>query len=314
MFNLYNQQQNEPVIPAPKREDLPRSDFRKYQDPTGEFDNKQFRYSLWWVSHKVLLYRVLVIGLIAINVLLWGISIGRWGAYVFGFGDHKSVEMSLSRFANYSATNERLSPKPLQIGSTNVFSSGVGKVDAVNEVTNPNDKFTATITYAYVTNGTSTPEEQVTILAGQSGLISTLGIPEDLATGPVALHVLYVHWKRISSHKVADPIAFQNDRLKFAVSNFSFKTPAMNPDLKTNQVAFTLKNESPYSYKQPEFLVGLYNQNTLVGVLPFQLPDMYSMDERQVDLRSFASSLLVTEISVFPLIDVYDKAVFLAPK
>lgn len=317
MLNIYNpNQQQEGAIKAPvKKENAPKVDFRKYQDVTGDFDNKELVYSMWWIKHKVLIYRITVFVLLGINGLVWIFNFGKWGAYVYGIGEATRLEIVASRFNNYSGIQNHFSPTPLQISTTGLLSGGVNKVDAVAEIINPNKNFKATISYRFIFNTTSTEPREMTLLAGENSIATALGLSEELAAaGGVNFQIEKTSWSRIDNHKIMDPISWQSERLNLEVSDLVFQNSISSESLKANRVAFNLKNASPYSYKTPEFVVGLYNMETLVGVVPLQVGDFKSMEVKPIELRSFAANLDVSEIKVFPQINIYDEASYLPPE
>ena len=316
MLNIYNpnQQQENQARPLPKKANAPKADFRRYDDVGGDFDNKELVVSLWWTRHKVLLYRVLVFVLLGINVLVWGATLGKWGIYIYGIGDATSLELMVSRFSNYNNTNIHFSPAPIQSSAATLLPGGVNKYDVVAEVTNPNKNFTVTFGYRFMVGSTSTVPEEMTLLAGETNLAASLGIPEEMTTGgSVVLQMENIRWKRVDNHKIQDAVSWQNERLNFSINNSIFQNSQSADGLNVNRIAFNLKNESAYSYKQPSFLVGLYNAQTLVGVLPLQTGFFKSMEEKPIELRSFSTNLDVAEVKIFPQINVYDETVYLPP-
>ena len=316
MLNIYNpnQQSQIPVKPLPKKDDAPKTDFRRYQDVSGDFDNKELSYSLWWIKNKVFLYRLLIFVLLGINALLLIFNFGKWGAYIYGITDAKRMELVASRFNNYEGIKDHFKPTPLQVSDTALLLGGVNKYDAVTQITNPNKSFNVTLLYRYILGATSTEAKTITLLAGETNLVAVLGISEGLTPGgAVTFKIEQINWQRIDNHKIKDPISWQNERLNFSINNSVFQNALDVGGLKTNRVAFNLKNDSSYSYKEPSFIVGLYNGEVLVGVLPLQTDYFKSMEEKPIELRSFSSSLDVTEVKIFPQINVYDETVFLPP-
>ena len=316
MLNIYNpnSQNEQPLRPLPKKENGPKSDYHKYEDASGDFDNKELEYSLWWIRNKVLVYRITVFALLGINVLIWSFNIGKWGVYIFGLGEDKRMEIYSTRFYNYTLSQDHFKPKQLQTGTTNAFPGGVGKYDLVTEIQNPNHNFMAIIKYRYFLGVTSTGQFEGIVLAGDRSMLNILGLPEEqVAVGSVALQIENMGWKRISPHQVKDPPAWQEERLRFRIKDFTFQNSMATDGLKTNRIAFTLKNESAYAYKTPRFFVGLYSGDALIGVMPLQTEDFRSQEEKNIELRNFSSSLQPTEIKIFPQINLYDPAVYLSP-
>jgi hypothetical protein len=174
----------------------------------------------------------------------------------------------------------------------------------------------ADVQYRFILNATSTELLSTKILASQSGILSALGLPEDLAgTGEITLKIEKINWKRINNHSVPDAISWQSERLNFVVSEPLFQTAFSNADsLAANRVSFKLKNNSAFSYKTPSFIIALYSGESLVGVMTTQTSNFLAGEEKFIDLRNFAPNLQVTDIRVFPQIDIYDNSVILPPE
>lgn len=312
MLNNYNHEENGTGSPEVKS-GVQKPNFLQYEDPTGEFDSKKLKYGLWFVKNKLLLYRGLLVFLGMIGGLLWIYSVIQWALYLAGVQDHANLERSLTRFQNFSAIQKMYSPEQLQFETAAIFVGGVDKTDAVAKVANPNRKFLVTFEYNFIIGQTKVPGGKAFILPGETAIIPALGLSKDIAIGEVALETLNMKWQRISTHKVPDPFAFQAERLQFEPKNFVF-TPAGREELSVNRLAFTLKNNSAFGFKQPKFYLALYNNNSLVGVMPFETDDFRSLEEKEVDLRNFVNNLQVQKIEVYPAINVYDPTVYLPPE
>lgn len=315
-MNLYTKQNDAPSqLPSGKSiPKLAKSNFEKYVDPTGEFDSQELRYGLWYMRHRVGLYRLLVGGLVAISVALWGFSLWQWGDYLFfGLTSDLALERQASRSINYRQVEEHFVAAPLQVLSTDIFPGGVDKYDAVSEVGNPNDRFLARGTYRYLIDGEKTEAKPFFILPGESTLLAELGIKNSSAPGNAQLVIETMDWKRISSHQIKDPKAWQEARLDFALNDFVF-TPLTNArGAKANVITFSLVNQSPYGYVAPQFYIGLLNQDSLVGVMPLSVDMLASLETKKIDLRNFVNTLSASSLKLFPLINVYDPAVYLPP-
>jgi hypothetical protein len=118
----------------------------------------------------------------------------------------------------------------------------------------------------------------------------------------------------VSAHEIADASAWQNERLKFEIKNFVFSDRFSSDEIGAHAVRFSLDNNTAFSYVDPEFVVGLYSNDALVGVMPLKLKNFKSLETRDVDLRSYVDGISITDVRVFPLIDIYDRAVYLAPE
>ncbi|MDO8499843.1 MAG: hypothetical protein Q7S66_04245 [bacterium] len=290
------------------------ANFIKYTGTTEDVPGSDIKRSIWFWHHKVGFYRSLVIGLIFISASLWGYSAWRWFDYlVFGIPLDSKLSKVVTVFPDYSVLAPRFSPQPLQILSAELLISSPGKVDAVAEVINPNSEFTVAFDYHFNINGQSSPKQQGFILPGDDKLLVDFGLDATVYSGSANLVLEHVRWDRISAHVVKDAIGWQANRLDFTVSDVKIIRPGGPLAASANVVQFKLTNNSAYSFSSPDFYVGLYQGQDLLGVLPLQLDGFRAGETRAIDLRSFATNLNATSIKVFPLIDVYDSAVYVSP-
>lgn len=287
--------------------------FQLYTDPTGEFGNQELKYGLWYVQHKVLMYRILLGLLIGVNIGLWVFSLASWAIYLLNYDSQKAFEQSLGHVQNFSAINQNLAAKPLQVLSTSILPGGSENYDAVGEITNVDPRFLSSFDYYFILNGTSTPKRRAFLLPGESSLLAELGLPPEVGTSNATLQLENFAWHRISPHQIKNITAWQSERLNFEVSNFLFEDAYNQNGLKVNRITFDLLNNSAFGYKNPNFLVGLFSGDTLEGVMPLEEESFASMENKKVDLRNFVSNLQIDNVRIFPLINLYDSSVYLSP-
>lgn len=308
MLNIISQQNKAPEQPA---QPAAHGDYRKYVDAAGDFDSKQLKYSYWLAAHRVLLYRLGVSFLIALSAVLWIYSLSQWGVFVFfGLEQDRALDRRLTTFPSYAAVNLKLSARPLQVVSNDLLAGSASRVDAVAEIQNTNKDFLATFSYYFSIGTQTTTLSNGFILPNETRYIASPGA----ATGGsgATLVLRNVAWKRISAHRTPAPLAFQAARSDFKVSNFSFK-PRQEDGPAAHLITFTLENPMLHGFKRPTFYALLYQQGVLVGLIPFSLESLPSLEKAVVELRSFAPITLVDEVRVQPNINVYDAENYLPP-
>lgn len=315
MLNIYNQQNpdrnNEPApAAAPKKV---HADFNKYEDPSGEFSSSEFKRSLWYVKHKILLYKILVGFLIAWIVIFGGYALITFADYlIFGISSDTVLRQQLTSFPDYTSIQPKYLPIPLQVQGVNALAGGSNSFDLVAQVANPNKNFIVYFDYHFVAGSNNTPVQRGFLLAGETKPIVYFGLQGDYP-GDVNLVMENMSWKRLRAQEIKDPASFQAERLNFPVSNFSFVSQAASGGLGANVVKFDLKNDSAYGYRDGNFVVGLMNGGGLSAVMPLLLKDFKAGETRNIDLRNFVLNLPVDDVQLFSLIDTYDKGVYLAP-
>lgn len=316
MLNIYNaNNHSEPPSTGHPPELYKKGVYEKYDDPSGDFTGQELKYSFWYVRHRLLIHRIVIIFLIVLSAGTGLYSLFQLGTYVlFGLGQSSAVDQSLTSFENYTLSQPRFAPQPLQVVATNVFSGGVGKYDLVADVVNPNPRFRVSFEYYFSYNDAKTVLQTTTLLPGEHRPVASLGLMGEVYPTNATLVIQNIAWQRLSNHDYLDPTAWQNERLNFLVSNFEFAPQLDGSSANAETIRFTLTNQSAYSYKVAKFYVGLYLDQNLVGVLPLTIDAFKSSASKQIDLRSFGANFEVNDVKVFPLINVYDDSVYLPPE
>lgn len=301
-----------PAIPSDKK--VKSQDTGKYFDPTGEFSAKQFKWAVWFVKNKLLLYRLSIGFLIVFSAVTIVFSFWR-GAQIliFDLSARPGLEAALTASINYSALHPRFSPLPLQILNSYVLPGGTGKTDVLSEIANPNKNFVVRFDYYFDYGGSITERRADFLLPGESRPVAEFGIDTAQFPGSPSLMLENIRWERVPAHQIPDAAAWQTERVDFTVSNFSFSFAGEN-GLAANALRFTVRNNSPYGYRDALFYLGLYQNGGLVGIMRFDLKDFQSLESREIDLRNFVQNLAVSEIKLYPVIDLYDKGAYLPPK
>lgn len=298
----------------PKRDPLSSAGYSSYVDTSGELGSKELSYGLWWVTHKADLYRLAVFSLGIFTAISWGYTLWKGAEYGwYAYSKERSLIAELRNFPNFTALYPRFSPTPLQIITTVVVPSGVNNYDILGEVANTNVWYIANFDYYFQVGSATTSVDHATLMPGEERPIASLGYTGGIPDGSSALVIKNIRWSRISNKQIRQPADFQSNRLQFQAADFTFTRAESNPGVSAHTIRFTLTNNSSFSYKNPHFYVGLYVGDTIVGIAPLELNDFRSLETRQIDLRSFVQNLNVTDIRVFPQINVYDQNVYLKP-
>jgi hypothetical protein len=316
MINFYNAQNRENYTdshgasaPLPAKNGKPvKANFAKYTDPTNEFGTGQFKSAIWFVKNKVLLYRLAVGSLVVFCAATIGFSI--WKAVellVYDLTVKPIVEQQLSASIDYTALHPRFSPSPMEILNTYVLPGGTDRVDALAEVANPNDRYIATFDYYFDFGNTTTERHTTTLLPYENRPAAIFGLDSAEYAGGASFVIDNLRWSRVSAHQVADVRSWQEERLNFPVENFVFGYAGGVGEPSANSLRFTITNNTAYGYMNPEYYIGLYQSEALIGLMKFDLTDFQSLETRPIDLRNFIQNLNVTEIKIFPIIDLYDK-------
>jgi hypothetical protein len=321
MVNFYNQQNRQngdsaiPASPlASATAKKKKVDIGKYTDPTGEFGTTEFKRAVWFAKNKLLLYRLVIIFLAAFSAIT--ICFSLWKAFTILYFDltaGRQMDAELSTSPNYAALHPRFAPAPIEILNSTVLPETGGKIGVWSELANPNARYIVYFDYYYDFGGVASAKQAGFLLPQETKPMVQLGIDTNVYPGSPNLMVENIRWERISAHTVPDTAAWQAERSSFSVENFVFSFSG-EQGLNASAIRFSLINNSAYGFRNPVFYVGLYNNGGLVGAMRFDLADFESLQRREIDLRNYTENLTVSEIKVFPIIDLYDNSVYLPPR
>lgn len=289
------------------------SPLSQYIDPSGDLSTSDFKRGYWYVTHKLLL-RKIVIGLLLVwSSVTIGIGLFVWGQYLFvGYWADEDLLISESMtFQNYAALQPLYEAQPLSFEQSRLFQAADGKYDFVTMVYNPNEKWVGTVTFHYVYADVITPSEQQTVLPGATQALIIYGHETPTYPSDARLIIDDIAWQRVDPHIVKDPGAYMDERLRFRVDEFTFTRPGGEVSVLTNALDFTLTNTSVYSYWDASFHLLLQRGDILVGVIPLSELQFRAGDVRDVNIFTFADLNQVDSIEVLPRMNVFDPSVFM---
>ncbi|MEK7084143.1 MAG: hypothetical protein AAB932_02850, partial [Patescibacteria group bacterium] len=224
--------------------------------------------------------------------------------------DQQMLTDQQKQFPNYAKIQPLYEVEDLQIGATKIFESAEDKYDFVTVVTNPNKRHVAVVRFSYQTSRGETNVKEEMILPNTKRPIAVLGY--ESKTPPSGARFLQesVRWQRIDPHKIFDPALYMDSRMKFTVANVSFTPASRITGLPTNRIEFDLVNASTFNFWEAPFYIETLSGTTQSGLFFITLEALKAGETRHVDIRSL-SDLNVTQVVAHPLLNVFDRNVFM---
>lgn len=274
--------------------------------PNDSLSNRELSLAHWYVSHKVQLRALCIILLILWTTVTIGLGLWRLGAYLFiGFReDQRLAVLQASRIQNYAAIQERYRAKSVQISDLQIFRSASNKYDFVVTVSNPNIRHIAHLEYKFAYAGGETVVEKATIMPSFTVPVAVLGVEGSQFPRNSRFVLVGTRFERLDPHDIPDVGSYLEERLQFSMTEFTATPPS---------VRFVLQNVSAYSYWQPAFFVEFFSRERLAGVARITLDRFRAGEERAIDLRLFDDVGPITRGVVTPLVDFFDRGVYMAP-
>ncbi|MFH1047420.1 MAG: hypothetical protein V1738_03900 [Patescibacteria group bacterium] len=280
-----------------------------------DLSEKQLKWAVWWVEHKVQLKKIFTVTLAIVAFSLF--SFGTWGFadWFFGSGVNERAGIALltQNLTDYEGFRVANQPQSAVIQTPLVLVSGENRYDIVVKVSNPNHRWWLELDYRF--KGPSVPTEVQTafVLPTDTRYVYALGIKAD-SKPTAALEVVKMQWHRVDGHEVQpEYLTWAKERLNFAISNPTFSPPETNSSLPVSRAGFSVENDTAFSFVSVPFFVTLLSGSRVVGVNRVVSTRFLSGETRQVEASWFHDLPSVTKVEVTPELNIFDDRVFLKP-
>ncbi|HBF67408.1 MAG TPA: hypothetical protein DDW36_03220 [Candidatus Magasanikbacteria bacterium] len=298
---------------ADKQQNLLQKQYvEEYVDPITGVTGRQLKLGYWWLTHKSKFARIGVILLIVLDVYLVTASSIAWGLYLFRGQEQQTL--LLQELAAGQATHEnwRLAHKPesMQVIARSVFAGRGDKYDFAAELTNPNPNWLIFFDYRFVFSGGDTPWRSSFLLPGEIGIKTELGFEWARRPREAEFEIQNIKWVRMTAHIVDDVGKYLKDRLDFVVTGGVI----VKVEDASNILSFEVRNNTPFSYWRVPFYVGLYSGTRLVAVEYIIIEPFRAGETRSVNIATTLTGGSISDVKLYPEINVFDKSVFLTPQ
>ncbi len=284
-------------------------------NPITGMSGRQMQANYWWVTHQVILRKIGLGILVAIDALLLLYSLYAWGTYAFyGYWKERAMlrDMAVAHIP-FKQYRERHKPAELAPGEVALFDSGTkaGWKDMIAPIENPNERWIASVTYHFEDGENITPEETAVVLPGAATYLGVLGYIASTTVSAPELVISATEWKTASARRVPDPALYMEQRLDFNVGEPVIVKPGTGKeDVKGYQIAFDITNATAYSYWSVPLWILLYHNSTQVGIEQAVLEPFLAGETKKVDVRSLLTNRSINKVEVIPRLNVFDEGVY----
>ena len=287
-------------------------------DPSGDEKLSEQGLSLgyWFVTHKILLRRILTGIIIGIAGIFWIYAL-------IGFIDWAFVTGPKER-ANLNTTLQvKLAPGVLaSIAATNVSfteaevaSAGIGRYDFLAQVTNPNlARWWAEFDYRFVGEGVDGAMKKGFILPGETKYIVDLGVASAFRPRNVRLEVANLKYHRVPPHKISNYASWRDERFNITVSNKIFNPKSVQNGGNIASLKFTALNNPAYGYKSIGFYGLLYRGEQLISINYLTAENFTSGETRELEMQFSEGLPTITKYEVVPEFNVFDEGGYIELK
>jgi hypothetical protein len=261
----------------------------------------------FFVTHKLLIKKIIFIVAILILVIFYGVLIFKTINYFRAPSlEDSALKIQQSTFDWATYHNERV-PQNLSLNDAEFTSLGNQRYNISALVENKNkDWAVKSIDYHFVSQDEVTPTKTAFVNPGEKRLFALTAYQSNKAIRSPKLEVSNIEWYRIDN---SFPL------INIELSNITFQAASretvdgVTSDLPA-RVSWQAYNDSIYNLWEIDWQIALYNGNKLVAINELKTKDFLALDDRTLETVWLKSLPRVTRASIFPLINKLNPNIF----
>lgn len=278
----------------------------KNYEKTGGGSLKKVNIGLWILKNRRNFFIFLILILGAGSIIVYSYFFYNLYDYIrYGSEEKKSLE-------ELSNVNVNLNPGRLataiEEGSPQSFFHN-NQYDFVVKVKNPNNNFFANINYCFFDGDKQLACSGSTIFPETAKHLIVLSTK--LESRPINLRFVIrsSNWERVDIRKFPDWKGYYSERINFLVSDTKFESlaPIELSSKSINNISFSIKNNTPYNYREVPLNIILSSRGSIVGVNKYTVTNFMSMEEKRVELSWSNSLSTVDTIEVIPDLNILNE-------
>lgn len=270
------------------------------------FTDDELKWSYWFVTHRILLLKLVFFFLVFVNVVLGGIFIWKMidmyvlkgNAYTNGLN---TLMTTTANIGNLQPQGEA-SISEIQILDSQALPSLDNRFDVFALLGNANTKYHANFEYRFVGAQDTTPWKKGFLLPNESRYVYELFFK---STGDMSGSV--VEFRNLKWNKFLEYDKFASTHLRMNIQEPTF-VPA-DGEQGGNKVTFKVTNESSYSYRKVGFFVALYLGTQIQAVNHIVLSNVGANESFDVEVPFYDVSNAST-IEVLPEVDILNESIY----
>lgn len=283
------------------------------QDPSFEnLSEQQLKAASWYVSHKLLLKKILIGALISFSAGFLGYGLFGLINYYFIEGPEFNQAMrELSQSADFEALRNKLQPEGVEIGAVSILSGGKEKYDLAAKIMNPNSGWRVEFNYNFVVDGQELDPQKGFLLPGEEKFLLKLSFDSKTKPRRAEVEISDLGWKRIDLREIPDYTIWQNERLNFVFEDVKFSPAVIRDTIAISRASFNAKNLTAYGFWNVGLYITLYRGSSLAGITYVTLQEFASGQVRPVEVSWFESLPSVTQVKIIPEVNLFDERVYM---
>ncbi len=280
----------------------------------GQYTEKQLKWSIWWVEHRIGVRRILTVVVGVVGFSLLGYGLFGFADWFFGSGVKERYDMGVMAegYSNYAPLRAAHTPQQPMVDRAFVLSGGVGSYDFVSTLTNPNEEWVAVFQYTFRAGAVISGPHTGYALPGDKVWLMALGVRGSEKPASVTLEVSDIDWQRVDYHDTRpDYATWAKTRLGITAADAEYLPVDATDALGTSRARFTVSNDTAFGYREVGLTVSLWNGTRLTGINHVVITNLRAGERRAVEAVWFTDVPGVTRVEVKPEINIFDERNYL---
>jgi hypothetical protein len=284
-------------------------------NPSSNLENlsgQQLKAASWYVSHKVLLKKILIAALGTASIVLLGY--GLYGLVNYYFIEGPKFEAALRELTeqgSLEAIRNKLQPESLSLGQTSIISGGKEKYDFVAKISNTNSSWRVEFDYNFVVDGQPLLPKSGFLLPNEEKFLLNLAVDSKVKPRRAEIEIDNLRWQRIDPHEIPDYSAWRDERFNFVFEDVKFSPAVVRDKITISRASFSVKNATSYGFWNVGFYILLYRGSSIAGVTYVTISELGSGQTRPVEVSWFEPLPSVTQVKIFPEVNIFDEKVYM---
>jgi len=277
-----------------------------------DLSEKQLKWGYWFVTHKLMLRRILSAVLIAFSAVALGFSGYYFALDLLNAPARQAMLNDLVKSELNPAVTAAQAPKPLSPQNAQVIVTQ-GKYDLIAAVSNPNQYFAAHFTYRFAGGSFAAAPESEFILPGEQKFVTALGVASSSRPTNAALEITGTSWQRIDRHRYPDWTNFAAQHLNLPVTDISYvpEIDLAGGKSPIGRTSFAIANNTGYGYYNVRALVVMSRGPAVVAVNSTSFDALPAGAALPGEVTWYEDYGAVTQIKVFPEVDILNDASYI---
>ncbi|MBU1180277.1 hypothetical protein KJ885_05005, partial [Patescibacteria group bacterium] len=272
-----------------------------------EFSEKQLKLGYWFITHKVLLRKILTGVLMGIAGIFWIyalVGFVDW-AFVRGPKERENLKTTLQIITAPEAL-QAISAQDISFTEPVIFAGGIGQYDILVQAKNTNEKWWAEFKYRFVGEGLNGDWLKGFILPNETKYIANLGVQRAFRPRNVRFETDNFKYHRINPHEIADYAKWEAERLNIAISDKKFDPYAIRNKKNIASLTFKASNNSAYDFWSVGFYAFLYRGEQLVATNYISTTEFLSGEEKDLQMQFYEGLPTITKYEIIPDLNIFD--------